>query len=105
MHGKQQHPIFQVEAGSVTVLGIGPADVDLIDKVTGHLKLYWTVTGHLKLYWTIISFSFFVQEKYFPVFFFIAPRLRQHIFPLIKKYIGFFLSVLIMRFIMFAVAQ
>jgi len=30
----------QVEAGSVTVLGIGPADVDLIDKVTGHLKLY-----------------------------------------------------------------
>lgn len=30
----------QIEAGSMTVLGIGPASVDLIDKVTGHLKLY-----------------------------------------------------------------
>jgi len=30
----------QVEAGSLTVLGIGPADVNDIDQITGHLKLY-----------------------------------------------------------------
>ncbi|XP_028937646.1 peptidyl-tRNA hydrolase 2, mitochondrial [Ornithorhynchus anatinus] len=30
----------QIEAGSKTVLGIGPGPADLIDKVTGHLKLY-----------------------------------------------------------------
>jgi len=30
----------QIEAGSMTVLGIGPAEADIIDKVTGHLKLY-----------------------------------------------------------------
>nr|XP_012805630.1 peptidyl-tRNA hydrolase 2, mitochondrial [Jaculus jaculus] len=30
----------QIEAGSRTVLGIGPGPADLIDKVTGHLKLY-----------------------------------------------------------------
>ncbi|XP_074079673.1 peptidyl-tRNA hydrolase 2, mitochondrial [Macrotis lagotis] len=30
----------QIEPGSRTVLGIGPGPVDLIDKVTGHLKLY-----------------------------------------------------------------
>ena len=30
----------QIAAGSRTVLAIGPGPVDLIDKVTGHLKLY-----------------------------------------------------------------
>jgi len=30
----------QVEAGSLTVLGIGPADVNDIDQITGHLKLF-----------------------------------------------------------------
>lgn len=30
----------QVESGTATVLGIGPGPADLIDKVTGHLKLY-----------------------------------------------------------------
>ena len=30
----------QIEAGSATVLGIGPAPADIIDKITGHLKLY-----------------------------------------------------------------
>ncbi|KAB0398900.1 hypothetical protein E2I00_006232 [Balaenoptera physalus] len=30
----------QIVPGSRTVLGIGPGPVDLIDKVTGHLKLY-----------------------------------------------------------------
>ncbi|XP_012868674.1 PREDICTED: peptidyl-tRNA hydrolase 2, mitochondrial [Dipodomys ordii] len=30
----------QIEPGSQTVLGIGPGPADLIDKVTGHLKLY-----------------------------------------------------------------
>ncbi|XP_004643092.1 peptidyl-tRNA hydrolase 2, mitochondrial isoform X2 [Octodon degus] len=30
----------QIEPGSQTVLGIGPGPTDLIDKVTGHLKLY-----------------------------------------------------------------
>ena len=30
----------QVESGSATVLGIGPAPADIIDKITGHLKLY-----------------------------------------------------------------
>jgi len=30
----------QVESGSLTVLGIGPAKVEEIDKITGHLKLY-----------------------------------------------------------------
>ncbi|KAG1825626.1 peptidyl-tRNA hydrolase, partial [Suillus subaureus] len=29
----------QIAAGSRTVLGIGPAPVDLINQVTGHLKL------------------------------------------------------------------
>ncbi|KAH7883889.1 peptidyl-tRNA hydrolase PTH2-domain-containing protein [Phlebopus sp. FC_14] len=29
----------QIAAGSRTVLGIGPAPVDLVDRVTGHLKL------------------------------------------------------------------
>ncbi|KAL8380991.1 hypothetical protein RB595_005338 [Gaeumannomyces hyphopodioides] len=29
----------QIEAGSMTVLGVGPAPKSLIDKVTGHLKL------------------------------------------------------------------
>ena len=30
----------QIEPGSWTVLGIGPEPVELIDEVTGHLKLY-----------------------------------------------------------------
>jgi PTH2 family peptidyl-tRNA hydrolase len=30
----------QIEPGSRTVLGIGPGPADLMDKVTGHLKLY-----------------------------------------------------------------
>jgi len=30
----------QVEAGTMTVLGLGPDKVDTIDKITGHLKLY-----------------------------------------------------------------
>lgn len=30
----------QIASGSRTVVGIGPAPVDLIDKVTGHLKLF-----------------------------------------------------------------
>ncbi|CAH1233646.1 PTRH2 [Branchiostoma lanceolatum] len=30
----------QIAAGSKTVLGIGPGPVELIDQVTGHLKLY-----------------------------------------------------------------
>lgn len=30
----------QIAPGSRTVLGIGPGQADLIDKVTGHLKLY-----------------------------------------------------------------
>lgn len=29
----------QIEAGSLTVLGVGPAPQSLVDKVTGHLKL------------------------------------------------------------------
>ena len=29
----------QIEAGSLTVLGVGPAPKSMIDKVTGHLKL------------------------------------------------------------------
>lgn len=29
----------QIEAGSVTVLGVGPAPKSAVDKVTGHLKL------------------------------------------------------------------
>ena len=30
----------QIESGSATVLGIGPAPADILDKVSGHLKLY-----------------------------------------------------------------
>lgn len=30
----------QIEAGSATVLGIGPAPADVVDEITGHLKLY-----------------------------------------------------------------
>ena len=30
----------QVESGSSTVLGIGPGPSEIIDKITGHLKLY-----------------------------------------------------------------
>lgn len=30
----------QIEAGSATVLGIGPGPVDEVDQITGHLKLY-----------------------------------------------------------------
>jgi len=30
----------QIAPGSKTVLGVGPGPVDLVDKVTGHLKLY-----------------------------------------------------------------
>lgn len=29
----------QIAANSITVLGVGPAPKDIIDKVTGHLKL------------------------------------------------------------------
>lgn len=29
----------QIEAGSLTVLGVGPAPKSLVDKITGHLKL------------------------------------------------------------------
>jgi len=29
----------QIQAGSATVLGIGPGPINLIDQVTGHLKL------------------------------------------------------------------
>ncbi|NOX71118.1 MAG: peptidyl-tRNA hydrolase [Candidatus Micrarchaeota archaeon] len=31
--------LTQVEPGSITVLGIGPADDEEIDRVTGHLKM------------------------------------------------------------------
>ncbi len=31
----------QIAPGSRTVLGVGPGPADLINKVTGHLKLYW----------------------------------------------------------------
>lgn len=30
----------QISVGSKTVLGVGPGPKDLLDKVTGHLKLY-----------------------------------------------------------------
>jgi peptidyl-tRNA hydrolase, PTH2 family len=29
----------QIEAGSLTVLGVGPAPKSVVDKITGHLKL------------------------------------------------------------------
>jgi PTH2 family peptidyl-tRNA hydrolase len=29
----------QIEAGSMTVLGVGPAPRSVVDKITGHLKL------------------------------------------------------------------
>lgn len=29
----------QIEAGSMTVLGVGPAPKSLVDQITGHLKL------------------------------------------------------------------
>lgn len=32
--------LTQIKFGSATVLGIGPGPSDIIDKVTGHLKLY-----------------------------------------------------------------
>lgn len=31
----------QVAPGSRTVCGIGPGPCELIDQITGHLKLYW----------------------------------------------------------------
>lgn len=30
----------QVEPGSITVCAVGPARADLVDQITGHLKLY-----------------------------------------------------------------
>ncbi len=30
----------QLEPGTVTALGVGPADEDAVDRVTGHLSLY-----------------------------------------------------------------
>lgn len=30
----------QVKAGSLTVMGVGPAPEELVDRATGHLKLY-----------------------------------------------------------------
>jgi PTH2 family peptidyl-tRNA hydrolase len=30
----------QIASGTATVLGIGPGPADIIDKITGHLKLY-----------------------------------------------------------------
>lgn len=30
----------QIEPGSKTVLGVGPGPIDVIDRVTGHLKLF-----------------------------------------------------------------
>jgi len=30
----------QMDSGTVTVLGVGPGPSDLVDQVTGHLKLY-----------------------------------------------------------------
>ena len=30
----------QIESGTATVVGIGPAPIDIVNKLTGHLKLY-----------------------------------------------------------------
>ena len=30
----------QIPTGTMTVLGVGPAPVDIVHKITGHLKLY-----------------------------------------------------------------
>ena len=31
----------QIPTGTITVLGLGPAPLDIVHKITGHLKLYW----------------------------------------------------------------
>ena len=30
----------QIPTGTITVLGLGPAPLDIVHKITGHLKLY-----------------------------------------------------------------
>ena len=60
--------LTQLSADTITALGIGPADADEIDKISGHLKLLWFFSNQIgnDFNWLFARFSFWSNVR-FPI--------------------------------------